>query len=36
MQVGVRLGTAVYPQAGRNGAELVEAARGNLPDVGSD
>lgn len=36
MQVGVRLGTAVYPQAGRNGAELVEAARGNLPEAGRD
>ncbi|MDR7268455.1 diguanylate cyclase (GGDEF)-like protein [Pelomonas saccharophila] len=36
MQVGVRLGTAVYPQAGRNGAELAEAARANLPEAGGD
>lgn len=36
MQVGVRLGTAVYPQAGRNGAELAEAARGNLQEAGGD
>ncbi|MGM9481283.1 diguanylate cyclase domain-containing protein [Roseateles sp. NT4] len=33
-QVGVRLGTAVYPEAGRNGAELAEAARGNLSEAG--
>lgn len=31
LQVGVRLGLALYPQAGRNGAELAEAARGCLP-----
>lgn len=36
MQVGVRLGTAVFPEAGRNGAELAEAARGNLPEVAGD
>jgi GGDEF domain-containing protein len=36
MQVGVRLGTAVFPQAGRNGAELAEAARANLPATGGD
>lgn len=30
LQLGVRLGTAVFPQAGRNGAELAEAARENL------
>ncbi len=36
MQVGVRLGTAVYPQAGRNGAELAEAARANLPEAAAD
>ena len=30
MQVGVRMGTAVFPEAGRNGAELVEAARRGL------
>jgi len=36
MQVGVRLGTAVFPQAGRNGAELAEAARANLPAAGGD
>jgi GGDEF domain-containing protein len=33
MRVGVRLGVAVYPQEGRNGAELAEAARANLPEV---
>lgn len=30
IQLGVRLGAAVFPQAGRNGAELAEAARENL------
>ncbi|MEO6278588.1 diguanylate cyclase domain-containing protein [Roseateles sp.] len=30
MQVGVRMGTAVFPEDGRNGAELAEAARANL------
>jgi diguanylate cyclase (GGDEF)-like protein len=29
----IRLGTAIYPQAGRNGAELAEAARGNLSEM---
>jgi GGDEF domain-containing protein len=29
-QVGVRMGTAIFPQAGRNGAELAEAARAHL------
>jgi predicted signal transduction protein with EAL and GGDEF domain len=32
LQAQVRLGTAIYPQAGRNGAELAEAARGNLTE----
>jgi GGDEF domain-containing protein len=36
MQVGVRLGTAVFPEAGRNGAELAEAARLNMPAVAGD
>lgn len=30
MQLGVRLGRAMYPEAGRNGAELAEAARASL------
>lgn len=30
LQVAVRLGTAVFPQAGRNGAELAESARRDL------
>jgi len=30
MQVGVRIGTAVFPEDGRNGTELAEAARANL------
>ena len=33
MHARIRLGTAVYPQAGRNGAELAEAARSNLAEV---
>jgi diguanylate cyclase (GGDEF)-like protein len=36
MQVGVRLGTAVYPEAGRNGAELAEAARGKMQEAVGD
>lgn len=32
LQVQLRLGRAVYPQAGRNGAELAEAARANLSE----
>lgn len=32
-QVGLRLGTAVFPQGGRNGAELLEAARAGLDEV---
>jgi diguanylate cyclase (GGDEF)-like protein len=36
MQVGVRLGTAVFPQAGRNGAELVEAAQVNMVEAAGD
>lgn len=32
MQVGLRVGSAVFPQAGRNGVELLEAARANLAD----
>ena len=30
MQVGVSIGTAVFPEDGRNGTELAEAARSNL------
>jgi len=30
MQVGVRIGTAVFPEDGRNGTELAEAACANL------
>lgn len=30
MQLGVRIGVAVFPEEGRNGTELAEAARGNL------
>ena len=30
MQVGVRIGVAVFPEDGRNGTELAEAARANL------
>ena len=33
MHARIRLGKAVYPQAGRNGAELAEAARMNLDEV---
>lgn len=33
LQARIRLGTAIYHQAGRNGAELAEAARSNLSDV---
>lgn len=33
MQLGVRVGTATYPEAGRNGAELAEAARSKLAEV---
>ena len=33
LQAHIRLGTAIYPQAGRNGAELAEAARGNLSEA---
>ncbi|MFT7721909.1 MAG: diguanylate cyclase [Roseateles sp.] len=29
-QVGVRVGTAIFPESGRNGAELAEAARASL------
>lgn len=36
LQARIRLGTAVYPQAGRNGAELAEAARSSLTEAGSD
>lgn len=34
MQLAVQLGTAVFPHAGRNGAELAEAARENLSSRG--
>ena len=30
MQAAVRIGTAVFPEDGRNGTELAEAARSNL------
>ena len=30
MQVGVRIGVAVFPEDGRNGTDLAEAARANL------
>lgn len=36
LQARIRLGTAIYPQAGRNGAELAEAARSSAQDVSSD
>jgi GGDEF domain-containing protein len=34
MQLGVRLGLAMYPEAGRNGAELAAAARKSVADAG--
>lgn len=36
VQARIRLGTAIYPQAGRNGAELAEAARGSLQEASGD
>lgn len=36
MQVSVRLGMAVFPQAGRNGTELAEVARASLGAVSAD
>lgn len=36
MQIGVRLGTAIFPQAGRNGVELAEAAQANLAESAGD
>lgn len=36
MQLSVRLGRAMYPEAGRNGAELAEAARSSLMEAAGD